>query len=65
MHKISKGDVVGFLCQIGGIAKSDIGLIEVKDRASFAAVKTPLASKTIQKCDQEKMKKVKVLVDYA
>ena len=65
MHKISKGDVVGFLCQVGGIAKSDIGLIEVKDRASFAAVKTPLASKTIQKCDQEKMKKVKVLVDYA
>lgn len=65
MHKISKGDVVGFLCQVGGLDKNDIGLIEVKDRASFAAVISSKAKQAIMKCDQEKLKKVKVLVDYA
>ena len=39
MHKISKGDVLGFLCQVGGIDKSDIGIIEIKDSESYYVLK--------------------------
>ena len=37
--KISKGDVVGFLCQKGGLKKEDLGIVEVKERYALAAVK--------------------------
>lgn len=65
MHKISKGDVLGFICQQGGLAKNAVGLIEVKDRASFVAVKTETAQQAIKNCNEQKMKKVKVIVEYA
>ena len=65
MHKISKGDVLGFVCQLGGIDKSAVGMIEVKDRASFVAIKSNVVKQVVEKCDQQKVKKVKVIVDYA
>lgn len=36
--KISKGDIVGFLCKIGGLTKSEIGRIDVMPRFSYVAV---------------------------
>jgi ATP-independent RNA helicase DbpA len=65
MHKISKIDVLGFVCQVGGIDKKDVGIIEIKDRASFVAVKAELAKQVLDRCDQGKLKKVKVAADYA
>lgn len=65
MHKISKIDVLGFVCQVGGIDKKDVGLIEIKDRASFVAVKSELAKQVLDRCDEGKLKKVKVMADYA
>ena len=56
MHKISKIDVLGFLCKIGGLEKSDIGIIEIKDRASFAAIKSEKVDAVIQKCNHQKVK---------
>lgn len=65
MHKISKGDVHGFLCQVGGVDKSEIGIIEIKDRASYAAISSSNVQNVIDKCQNQKLKKVKVRVDFA
>lgn len=37
--KLSKGDIVGFLIQQGGLEKSDVGMIEVKEFHSYVAVR--------------------------
>ena len=65
MHKISKIDVLGFVCQQGGVDKKAIGIIEIKDRSSFVAVKAELAKQVLDHCDGQKLKKVKVMMDYA
>ena len=65
MHKISKGDVLGFMCQQGGLDKTAVGMIEVKDRACYVAVKSASAKQAVEECNQQKIKKVKVIVDYA
>lgn len=54
--KLSKVDIVGFLCQKGGLSKGDIGLIELKDFHSFVAVKYELAKPTLKKIFSEKIK---------
>lgn len=54
--KLSKVDIVGFLCQKGGIAKNDIGIIELKDFHSFAAVKFELADSVVKRVSKEKIK---------
>lgn len=65
MHKVSKGDVLGFMCQQGGLDKTAVGMIEVKDRACYVAVKSACAKQAVEKCNQQKIKKVRVIVDYA
>lgn len=37
--KINKIDIVGYMLQVIGLAKDDIGLIEVKDKESYIAVR--------------------------
>ncbi|MGY6523156.1 MAG: DEAD/DEAH box helicase [Mongoliitalea sp.] len=63
--KISKGDIVGLLTKKGGLSGKDIGMITVLDYASYVAIKRTDAAKTIQKVDQEKLKKVKIRVAEA
>lgn len=36
--KISKGDILGFLCKKGGLNSSEIGKIDVNDRYAYAAI---------------------------
>ena len=38
--KISKGDIVGFLCKNGGLKADEIGRIDVKDRYAYVAIQT-------------------------
>lgn len=38
--KINKVDIVGLLHQKGHLSKDEIGLIDVRDFASFVAIKT-------------------------
>lgn len=64
-HKISKGDIVGLLIQKGLLQKDDIGLIEVQDLASFAAVNKTKVHKTIALLRNEKIKKQKVKIDIS
>ncbi|MCB9226850.1 MAG: DEAD/DEAH box helicase [Chitinophagales bacterium] len=65
MHKISKGDIVGFLCKEGGLQVENIGLIEVKERVSYVAIENNKATDAINNCTGKKIKKVKVLVALA
>ena len=63
--KINKIDIVGFLLKVGGLAKEDLGLIEVKDLGAYAAVKRKLAPQLIKKLSGEKMKGRKIKVEIA
>ena len=54
--KVNKVDIVGFFCQKGGIDKSDIGLIDVKDNFAYVAVKRHLAHELLYKLKGEKLK---------
>lgn len=60
--KINKVDIVGLLFKKGLLEKGDIGLIEVTDKAAFAAVNREKAVKTALKIQGEKIKKVKIRI---
>lgn len=61
--KISKGDIVGFLCKTGGLNQSDIGRIDVKDRYAYAAVSIKRYKEVLKKASGEKIKGIKTIVE--
>ncbi len=63
--KINKVDIVGLLLQKGKLQKEELGLIEVYDNFSYAAVKRSKIDATIGLIKNEKIKnkKVKIGVD--
>jgi superfamily II DNA/RNA helicase len=63
--KINKVDIVGLLLQKGGLAKEDLGLIEVLDYSSYAAVKRNLIEKTVQLLKAEKIKNKKIKIEIS
>lgn len=63
--KISKGDIVGFLCQKGALQKEEIGSIEVKDYYAYAAILRPCASGVLQRVGDEKIKGMRTKIEIA
>jgi superfamily II DNA/RNA helicase len=63
--KVSKGDIAGLLMQKGGLEKAEVGLIEIQDSASFAAVHRFKIKKAVELLKQEKLKGKKVKVEKA
>jgi superfamily II DNA/RNA helicase len=63
--KINKVDVVGLLLKKGNLEKEELGLIEVKDDASFAAVKRIRVDSVLRYLNQEKLKGKRVKVAIA
>ncbi len=63
--KINKGDIVGFLIQKGGLSSADLGLIEVKDFSSFAAVRASKVRSLLTAIENEKMKGKKYKIQVA
>ena len=63
--KISKVDFVGFLCQKGGLEKTEIGKIDVLDRCSYVAVPRGKAQNLIKKLSGQKLKKKKVKIQFS
>lgn len=63
--KLSKGDIVGFFAQKGGLAKEDLGLIDVKDFSTFAAVRKDKVSGLLTRIRDEKMKGKKYKIEVA
>ena len=61
--KISKGDILGFLCKTGGLKGSDIGRIDIRERYSYAAVKREKCNSLITKLNGEKLKGIKTTVE--
>ena len=62
--KVNKVDIVGFFTNKGQLKKEDIGIIEVKDFFSFAALRKSKVSYTLQLIKDEKLKgrKIKIAV---
>jgi superfamily II DNA/RNA helicase len=63
--KVNKIDIVGFFAKTGDLKKEDIGLIEVKDFLSFAAIRKSKVSHTLQMIKNEKLKNKKIKIDVA
>lgn len=61
--KISKGDVVGFLCKTGGINGADIGRIDVKDRYTYVAVSRNSWKTAVRNASGQKLKGIKTVVE--
>ncbi len=61
--KISKGDIVGFLCKIGGLTADEIGRIDVKERYTYVAIKRERLQEVIQKTKTEKIKGIKTVIE--
>lgn len=64
-NKLNKFDIVGFFSQKGKLEKGDLGLIEVKDFISFAAVKYGKVNDFLKNIRDEKMKGKKYKIEVA
>ena len=64
-NKLNKIDIVGFFSQKGKLEKGDLGLIEVKDFISFAAVKSKKVKDLLSNIRDEKMKGKKFKIEVA
>ena len=63
--KVSKGDVVGFLLQKGGLQKDELGLIDLQDQAAYVAVSRTKAEQLMRTLQNEKLKNRKVKIERA
>ena len=63
--KINKMDIVGLLLQKGELTKDELGLIEVLDHSSYAAVKRNRIGRTVQLVKTEKIKNKKVKIEIS
>ncbi|MBZ4042458.1 DEAD/DEAH box helicase [Flavobacterium hibisci] len=63
--KLNKFDIVGFFSQKGKLEKDDLGLIEVKDFVSFAAVKYNKVKDLLKNVKDEKMKGKRFKIEVA
>jgi len=64
-NKLNKMDIVGFFSQVGQLEKDDIGLLEVKDFVSFAAVKAAKVNDLLLRIKDQKMKGKKFKIEVA
>jgi superfamily II DNA/RNA helicase len=60
--KISKGDIAGLFFKQGGIAKDQLGTIELKQDCAFVAIPLTLADALVEKLNNTRLKKKKVRV---
>ncbi|MFW0717138.1 DEAD/DEAH box helicase [Pedobacter sp. N23S346] len=63
--KINKVDIVGVFLKKGELEKDDLGLIEVKDSASYIAVKRDKVEKLLKVLSNEKIKGKKLKLEIA
>jgi ATP-independent RNA helicase DbpA len=64
--KINKMDIAGFLLKQGGLAKEELGYIEIKDHISYAAIKRYKTEAVFQNIKDKKIKnkKIKIQISY-
>ena len=61
--KLSKGDIVGFLCKTGGLKASDIGMIDVRERYAYVAVRAATVKQVLRNVAGEKIKKMRTKIE--
>lgn len=61
--KISKGDIVGFLCKKGGLRAADIGRIDVNDHYVYAAIDRTQLRQVLHRIAGEKIKGIRTIVE--
>ena len=61
--KISKGDIVGFLCKIAQLDKADIGRIDVMERYAYVAVDSHKVTQVLRLTRNAKIKGVRTVVE--
>jgi len=61
--KISRGDIVGYLCKKGGLEPSEIGRIDVNERYAYAAISRERLHATLKNVQGEKIKGIKTIVE--
>jgi superfamily II DNA/RNA helicase len=61
--KLSKGDIVGFLCKNGGLKADDIGRIDIKDRYAYVAVRREKLKQTLHLVQGQKIKGLKTVIE--
>ena len=61
--KISKGDIVGYLCKIGQLQSSEIGKIDVKDRYAYVAVSSTKLKQVLKLTAGQKIKGIKTVIE--
>ena len=61
--KVSKADIVGFLCKKGGLRADEIDRIDVNDRYSYVAVVRAKAQQVLRLTKGEKIKGIKTIVE--
>lgn len=62
-EKLSKGDILGFLCKKGGLKGDEIGRIDVRDRYSYVAVRLGKIKQLLRLTKGEKIKGIKTVVE--
>lgn len=63
--KLSKMDIVGFLFKKGGLAKDELGMVEVKEFYSYAAVKASKVQAVLKLVQNEKIKNMKTKIELS
>lgn len=63
--KISRGDIVGYLCQQGGLPAAAIGKIDLRDRFAYVAVPCECVKSLLEEIKDKKLKGKKVRVSIA
>ena len=61
--KISKGDIVGFLCKTGALQADEIGRIDVKDRYCYVAIRREKLNQTLHLVQEQKIKGLKTIIE--
>ena len=61
--KISKGDIVGYLCKIGQLQSSEIGKIDVKGRYAYVAVSRTKLKQVLKLTAGQKIKGIKTVIE--
>lgn len=63
--KISRIDLVGFLCKKGGLSSRDIGLIELRDHHAYVAIPRKSLKQVLTRLRGEKIKGQRTIVEQA
>jgi len=64
-EKINKMDIVGMLLQKGKLEKAELGLVEVLDHSSYAAVRSNRIEAVVKLIKDEKIKNKKVRIEIS